>query len=45
VLDERETLKMRPQLAKLIDGPAMPGLRRATEFMDEGKRIVVFQVE
>jgi 4-amino-4-deoxy-L-arabinose transferase-like glycosyltransferase len=45
VLDERETITMRPQLAALVEAPQTPGLRRLHEIQDAGERIVIFEVE
>jgi 4-amino-4-deoxy-L-arabinose transferase-like glycosyltransferase len=44
VLDERETISLRPQLASLIQGELPAGLERMTVMHGEGEELVIFRV-
>ena len=45
VLDQRETIAMRPQLAMLINLSDVPGLKRLHEITEQGQKLVIFEVE
>ena len=44
VIDERETISLRPQLASLIEGTSPSGLERLVEIEDEGQKLTIFMV-
>ena len=44
VLDERETISLRPQLAELIQTGRTPGLEWLAEIDDEGEKLVIYRV-
>ena len=44
VLDERETVSLRPQLADLIQTEKAPGLEWLAEIDDEGEKLVIYRV-
>ena len=44
VLDERETISLRTQLAGLLDAQPPAGLERMSEMDDEGEALVIFRV-